>query len=74
MLIKLNTPIAKIVLNITKYNVQSLLTSVTVDARTIDTNLLLPLVEHKIINSFSSGLNNTMNIMFYTKYVTSIEY
>ena len=73
MKIKIKTPIAKIVLTITRYNVQSLLTSVTVDARTVDPDLLLPLVENNIVNSFCSGLNNTMNIMFYTKYVTSIE-
>lgn len=73
MLIKISTPNVKIVLTITRYNVQSLLTTVTVDARTIDTNLLLPLIEHKVVNSFRSGLNNTMDIVFYTKWVETIE-
>lgn len=74
MKIKIKTPTVKIVLAITRYNVQPLLTSVTVDASTIDPKLLLPLVESNIVNSFRSGLNNTMDIVFYTKWVDTIEH
>ena len=74
MKIKIKTPFAKIVLTITKYHVQSLLTTVTVDANTIDPDSLLPLVKLNIVDSFQSGVNNTMDIVFYTKWVDTIEH
>lgn len=73
MLIKINTPNVKIVLNIKRYNVQSLLTAVSVDANTVDPTLLLPLVKSEVVNSFCSAPNGIMNIYFYTKYVEVIE-
>lgn len=74
MKIKIKTPFAKIVLTITRYHVQSLLTTVTVNANTIDPDSLLPLIRLDIVNSFRSGVNNTMDIVFYTKWVDTIEH